>query len=153
MLIAVTSSSRACQPPSSMCSRAWNTTLLLPFPAACLLQEADKHGGGMASSLLGVAASAVHAVQEQLHNMLEHGRQLAAEQDAGAADVAAGGGSLAGGSVEGEREEEREGEGEGEVQERFGEGGRRSPVLPVPPAPQQPTMKVGKAGQPDAHPS
>jgi hypothetical protein len=46
-------------------------------------------GGGLAASLLGAAAHAVHAVQEQLHSVYEHGRQLAAEHDA---QMEAGGG-------------------------------------------------------------
>ena len=38
----------------------------------------------------------MHAVQEQVHSMLEQGRQLAAEHDSFGAELAAGGGSPAG---------------------------------------------------------
>ena len=98
------------------------------LPCCCLLQ-APGEGGGLGASLLGAAAHAVHAVQEQLHTVLEHGRQLAAEQDAASSELAAGGGSLAG-----------ESEGEAEGEDGGGGGGE---VLPVTAAVQQQSMKVG----------
>ena len=68
--------------------------------------QAASPGEGLAASLLGAAAHAVHAVQEQLHSVLEHGRELAAAEDtAEGVDMVAGGGSIAGSMREGEGEE------------------------------------------------
>ncbi|KAI3425182.1 hypothetical protein D9Q98_008951 [Chlorella vulgaris] len=74
--------------------------------------EEAEQGQGLAASLLGAAAHAVHAVQEQLHSVLEHGRQLAAEHDAAASEGQAGGRSVTGAAEASELEGERGEEGE-----------------------------------------
>lgn len=94
---------------------------------------------GLAATLLGVATHAMHAVTEGLHNVLDSGRQLAAEADAGSAELAAGGGSTAAGSEAGNGAEEGVGE-EGAA------GAGASAVLPASPKTQEQSMEVSRPG-------
>jgi hypothetical protein len=110
------------------------------------LQEAEQ-GQGLAASLLGAAAHAVHAVQEQLHSVLEHGRQLAAEHDAAASEGQAGGRSVTGAAEASELEGEQGEEGEDrrpEEQEKEGavEGAAAGQEGAAASAPPPHTMKV-----------
>ncbi len=90
---------------------------------------------GLAATLLGVATHAMHAVTEGLHNVLESGRQLAAEADAGSAELAAGGGSTAAGREAGNGAE-------GGLGEEGAAGGGAAAVLPASPQIQEQSMKV-----------
>lgn len=116
------------------------------LPLLVRLQEAEQ-GQGLAASLLGAAAHAVHAVQEQLHSVLEHGRQLAAEHDAAASEGQAGGRSVTGAAEVSELEGEQGEQGEGrrpEEQEQEGavEGAAAGQEGPAATAPPPQTMKV-----------
>ncbi|KAL4435460.1 hypothetical protein ABPG77_006222 [Micractinium sp. CCAP 211/92] len=102
-------------------------------------REAAGPTTGLAATLLGVATHAMHAVTEGLHNVLESGRQLAAEADAGSAELAASGGSTAAGSEAGNGAE-------GGVGEEGAAGAEALAVLPASPQTQEQSMKEAVEG-------